>query len=91
MTLPGYLDSIAQVTRCAVRSTLPPAWAQMPALLEAYINLNRLSGTLPDAWGANGSFPSLVAVNLMQDLGFPGMLCLGVPQVKEMLHTQGRD
>ena len=60
----------AYVSSCCVRSTLPPVWAEMPALLSVMVNSNGLSGSLPDAWGANGSFRSLQYMNLVLHLGF---------------------
>ena len=41
----------------------------MPSLLGLIANSNQLSGPLPDAWGANGSFPELGTANLVLHLG----------------------
>ena len=41
----------------------------MAELRTLMVNLNQLSGPLPDAWGANGSFASLAAANLVLHLG----------------------
>ena len=47
----------------------------MPALIMLMVNSNRLNGPLPDEWGANSSFPSLLYANLVLHLDFLGVPC----------------
>ncbi len=46
--------------------SLPPSWAQMTNLTTLSLERNQLSGSLPDAWGANNSFPSLRSLSLVR-------------------------
>ena len=62
----------------SVCSTLPSTWATMLALRGLIISSNRLKGSLPDAWGSDGSFRSLNATNLVLRLGFSGHAVLHV-------------
>ena len=50
----------------SVCSSLPAAWEDMQALSVLEVNSNQLKGPLPDAWGANGSLPSLHTMNLVR-------------------------
>ena len=66
---PKAAQQILDIPQCCVRSTLPPDWANMRSLTGLIANSNQLSGPLPDAWGANGSFPELGTANLVLYLG----------------------
>jgi len=46
--------------------SLPPSWAQMTNLSTLLLEGNQLSGSLPDAWGANNSFASLATLSLVR-------------------------
>lgn len=59
----------ADPTLTILRRTLPPALARMPRLYGLLLHGNVLTGTLPDAWGANGSFPSLTGLALVRAAG----------------------
>ena len=48
--------------------TLPPVWGNAQQLVYLGLNSNRLQGLLPDAWGANNSFPALSTLNLVMGL-----------------------
>ena len=64
---------MAHVLRSSVRSSLPPAWANMTAVRVLEVNSNRLNGSLPDAWGTQGSFLLLRTMNLVHYLAFAKM------------------
>ena len=51
----------------------------MSALGMLAVNSNQLDGPLPDAWGANGSFSSLLLANLVLHLRILGMPCMCIP------------
>ena len=46
--------------------SLPPSWAQMTNLSMLWLDRNQLNGSLPDAWGANNSFPRLESLRLVR-------------------------
>jgi len=54
------------VTKNVCCRSLPPSWANMTNLSALWLERNQLSGSLPDAWGANSSFPKLQFLRLVR-------------------------
>ena len=68
--VPEYLDQldalmVLQLSAAQLRGTLPESWQQgFPVLQQLDLSVNSLSGGVPVAWTASGSFPSLQVLNL---------------------------
>ena len=66
LQLPSHASRMPfKVFMLACRS-LPGSWSQMQQMARLYLDHNALTGRLPEAWGGNKTFPSLVAANLVR-------------------------
>lgn len=91
-SLPGL--STLTLSGNSLGGTLPPAWSSaLPSLSALYLEGNAVSGPIPAAWSPGDSFPSLVALDLSDNLltgSLPMLLFATMPRLSTLRMSRNR-